>query len=252
MRAVKIIFLGTNGWYTTETGNTTCVFMETKDNYIVLDAGNGIYRLDEYVKSVDKPIYVFLSHFHLDHISGLHILAKFRFPQGMTICGHRGTREILDGIMRQPFTVPLEDIPFKIEVKEIEEGVASAFPFHVEAREVPHSSMCLAYRFEVEGRIVTYCTDAGYCRAAVELARDSNVLIAECTLKPGEKNEKWPHLNPADSARIAQEAGAEKLVLMHFDADNYRSIYDREKAQAVAEKVFKNTTAARDGMVVEL
>jgi ribonuclease BN (tRNA processing enzyme) len=252
MFTAKMVFLGTNGWYTTETGNTTCVFMETKDSYIVLDAGNGIYRLDEYVKKADKPIYVFLSHFHVDHISGLHILAKFKFPQGLTICGHKGARDILDRIMRQPYTVPFRDLPFKTEVRELEEGISSGFPFRLEAREVPHSSTCFAYRFEIGSKVITYCTDAGYCPAAVELARGADVLITECSLRPGEKNEKWPHLNPADAAGLAREAKAGKLVLIHFDADNYRTAGDRERAQAEAGKVFNNVTAARDGMVLEI
>ena len=38
---MKIIFLGTNGWYDTKTGNTLSVFMKTKKEYIILDAGSG-------------------------------------------------------------------------------------------------------------------------------------------------------------------------------------------------------------------
>jgi hypothetical protein len=52
---VKIIFLGTNGWYDSETGNSICTLIDTQDHYIILDAGNGIYKADRYIKK-DKPV----------------------------------------------------------------------------------------------------------------------------------------------------------------------------------------------------
>jgi len=76
---MKVYFLGTNGWCDTDLGNTLCVLVETKQAYIVFDAGNGLFKLDKYIKD-NRPIYLFLSHFHLDHIIGLHSLNKFYFP----------------------------------------------------------------------------------------------------------------------------------------------------------------------------
>jgi len=55
---MKIIFLGTNGWYDTETGNTTCILLEANDYYIILDAGNGLYKADKYIIKENKPIYI--------------------------------------------------------------------------------------------------------------------------------------------------------------------------------------------------
>jgi len=55
---MKVIFLGTNGWYDTKTGNTPCVLIDTKTHYIILDAGDGIYKLDKYI-TTQKPIYLF-------------------------------------------------------------------------------------------------------------------------------------------------------------------------------------------------
>ena len=86
---MKIHFLGTNSWYTNSTGNTACVLIDAKDRYIIFDAGNGLYKIDEYIKE-DKPISLFISHFHIDHISGLQILLKFDFPQGIDIYVAKG------------------------------------------------------------------------------------------------------------------------------------------------------------------
>ena len=51
---MKATFLGTNGWYDTTTGNTVCILIETEKYDMVLDAGNGIHKLDSYV-SGRKP-----------------------------------------------------------------------------------------------------------------------------------------------------------------------------------------------------
>lgn len=77
-------------------------------------------------------------------------------------------------------------------------------------------------------------------------------MIAECSFKIGQKSDKWPHLNPEDATRIAKEACAKKLALVHFDADIYRTMQDRRAAEAYAQKIFNNTYCAMDGMEIEI
>lgn len=247
---MKVIFLGTNGWYDTDTGNTTCTLIETDEYYIILDAGNGIFKIDNYIEG-KKPIYLFISHFHLDHIIGLHILNKFNFKQGMYIYGQIGTKSILDILVNTPFTVPLSRIPYKVEVHELSEGIHN-IPFQVECRFLLHSSKCMGYRLNVDRKIITYCTDTGICEYAIELSRNADLLIAECSFKSAQRNIEWPHLNPEDAAQIAKEASTRKLALLHFDANIYRTIHKREQAQENARKIFKNTLAAVDGLEIEI
>ena len=97
---IKVHFLGTNGWYSSQTGDTTCHLLELPNCYIILDAGNAIYKIDEHIIE-NKPIYLFLSHFHMDHIFGLHILNKFHFEQTLTICCYDGGEKILNNILKQ-------------------------------------------------------------------------------------------------------------------------------------------------------
>ncbi|MEI6315542.1 MAG: MBL fold metallo-hydrolase, partial [Syntrophus sp. (in: bacteria)] len=116
---MKVVFLGTNGWYDTVTGNTICTLVQTADYDILLDAGNGITKADQYgVGDNGRPVYLFLSHFHLDHVVGLHTLAKFSFPGGLTICGPEGSRSILHTLVNQPFTLSLDDLPYPVTVLE--------------------------------------------------------------------------------------------------------------------------------------
>jgi ribonuclease BN (tRNA processing enzyme) len=247
---MKVIFLGTNGWYNTETGNTPCVLVDTNSYYFVFDAGDGIYKLDEYI-TANKPIYLFLSHFHLDHISGLHILNKFRFKQGLYIYGQKGTREILHYLLDHPFTAPINKLPLKIKIRELSEGV-HRIPFRVTCRRLFHVDPCFGYRVNFGGKIITYCTDTGTCNNTLELARNADVLIHECAEKSDQRSPKWPHTTPQEAAELAMKANVKQLVLFHFSAAVYKSIKERKEAEKVARAIFKNTVAAIDVMEITI
>jgi len=249
---VKVVFLGTNGWYDTATGNTICTLLRTRDFDLLLDAGNGLAKADQYGAGADgRPVYLFLSHFHLDHVVGLHTLAKFSFAGGLTICGPAGARDILAMLVAQPFTLPLADLPYPTVVRELpaEQGALS---FPVTALPLRHASLTLGCRLELDGLVIAYCPDTGYCANAVLLAREADLLIAECAYRRGQGSEDWPHLNPETAARIAREAGAKRLALTHFDARIYDRPELRREAEQDARAIFPGSFAAGDGLELEL
>ncbi len=249
---MKVIFLGTNGWYDTPTGNTICTLIRSERHDIILDAGIGFYKIDHYIPVGDeKPTTLLLSHFHLDHIYGLHMLVKCRFPHGLTLCGPSGARKIMETIVNSPFTVSLDRLPFTTTVLEVpEETERLSFPLDV--KPLLHSGVTLGYRIKIDGKIIAYCPDTGYCENAVDLGCNADLLIMECAYKSGENDENWPHLNPETAARIAVEAGAGKLVLTHFAAGTYLTLAERKVSEGVAQGIFPNTLAAMDDMVVDL
>lgn len=107
---------------------------------------------------------------------------------------------------------------------------------------------CFGYRLEIENKIVSYCTDTGYCDNSVELSRNADLLISECSLAPGQQTPDWPHMNPELAAKLAVESGAKKLALTHFDAAVYETMAQRKRAEKIAKRIFRNTIAAKDGM----
>jgi ribonuclease BN (tRNA processing enzyme) len=247
---MKITFLGTNGWYDTGTGNSVCALLQTKKYDIVLDAGNGIYKLREYCDG-SKPVFILLSHFHLDHIAGLHTLIKLRLKKGLVICGLKGARRLLGEFINSPFTVPLKKLPYPVKILELP-SQAALLPFRVESLPLVHADPVLGFRLKLEGKTVTYCTDTGYCPNALKLARGADLLITECAHLPGEHNPGWPHFNPETAGKLALEAGARRLALTHFSADRYHKPALRSMALRLARKVFNNTIAAKDGLQLEI
>jgi ribonuclease BN (tRNA processing enzyme) len=153
--------------------------------------------------------------------------------------------------INSPFTASLSQMPFSVSVNELPED-RHKLPFAVESRKLLHPSLTLGYRLEVEGKVISYCPDTGYCENAVELAKSADILIAECAYKNGQFSESWPHLNPETAARIAGEADARRLALVHFDAETYKTIAERKEAGRVAQDIFKNTFITTDGMMVEI
>ena len=247
---MKIIFLGTNGWYSTGTGNTPSILIDSNDHYTILDAGDGIYKVDKYIKT-EKPIYLFLSHFHLEHIFGLHILVKFKFKQPLRIYGKVGTKDIVNLIVNSPFTVPVDKLPYKVLVEELTEG-KHELPFNITCKLLPHPDPSLGLRLELDGKIITYCTDTGPHENILELAKNADVFISECAHKSGRFDKDWPHMNPEEAAKAAKEANVKQLILTHFDAVEYRTIQERKQAQKNVRKVFENTIAAFDDMELEI
>jgi ribonuclease BN (tRNA processing enzyme) len=246
---MRIHFLGTMGWFDSKLGNTLCVLVDTGKEYIIFDAGTGIYKIDTYIKD-KRPIYLFLSHFHLDHIIGLHILNKFSFSQGIKAFGPKGTEKMFKLVINSPYSKPISKLKTKITVRDLRENLK--FPFNIRFKELLHTTVCYGYRLHSEGKVIAFCTDTGPCDGIKELAKDADVLIAESSLPPATVDRGWPHLNPEQAARTARAANAKKLALVHFDSGDYPKDSNIALAKEAAQKIFKNTLAARDGLCLKV
>jgi len=248
---MNVNLLGTNGWYDTSTGNTICVLIETHASVIILDAGSGLQKADRFI-SADKPVHLFLSHLHLDHLIGLHLLNKFDLPKGLTIHCRRGDLEHLKTIIASPYSMPFSALSYQVAFMEHEGTVIDLDGFTVRSAPMRHSVPTIGFRFDIEGKTVAYCLDTGYCQSAVDLARNADLLIAECAFRPGEESVHWPHLNPESAARLALDAGAKRLVLVHFDAFRYPDRESRMEAEIAARKIYKGALAAEDDQIIAL
>ncbi len=244
---MKITFLGTNGWFDTGCGNTICTLIETNQSYIILDAGNGIHKASKYIKK-DVPVYLFLSHFHIDHIEGLHTLAKFNF-QSLQIIGQTGTKSTIQNFLAPRYSLPVNKLPYPCSITDIKEGWHKS-PCKFRALRLVHSSKCFGYRFEIDDKAISYCTDTGYCKNSEMLSANADLLISECAYLSGQKSDSWPHMNPQLAAKLAVQSKAKKLALTHFDAALYTTMNKRKKAQEHAQKIFPKTFSAHDELKI--
>lgn len=248
---MQITFLGTNGWYDSHTGNTPSALIETSTHYIVLDAGFGIAKLVDFIKT-DKPIFIFISHFHIDHICGLHTLAKLqKLKNKITIFGQKGLKKYFNIFVNHPFSASVSELKLNLCLEELKPGKHN-LSFEVICLPLKHADPSMGYRMNLDGKIIAYCSDTAVCPNDAELAKDADLFIHECAFLPNHGPDKWGHTEPAEAGQLARDAGAKKLILTHLGADGYNSKEKRNEAERVARNIFPQTTVAFDGMTVEI
>jgi ribonuclease Z len=100
------------------------------------------------------------------------------------------------------------------------------------------------------GRVVAIVMDTAWCDAAIELARDADLLVCESTFLEENSRlaELYGHLTARQAAEIARLAGARRLLLTHF------SQREPDTARYVAEaaEVFPAVVGAEDLMQVAI
>lgn len=178
--------------------------------------------------------------------------AQFPLPSGL-----RGScTSAQHGIPCLAYRVELERIP----TFQVERAQALGLPVQLWSR-LQHGET-LVYNGETitpqqvlgpprRGISLAYITDTRPTPALHILAHDVDLLICEsmyddpADLPLAQAN---AHMLAEESAAIARDASAHELVLTHFSP----KIYDPSGAEKAARRVFSNTRAARDGMVITL
>jgi ribonuclease BN (tRNA processing enzyme) len=79
------------------------LLVETNKEYIILDAGTGFYKVKDYLKA-RKPVYLFLSHFYLNHIISLHTLNRLHLAQRLDVYGPPPLKKVFDTFINKPYT----------------------------------------------------------------------------------------------------------------------------------------------------
>jgi len=96
-----------------------------------------------------------------------------------------------------------------------------------------------------KGRKVTIVLDTKLNQNAINLAKDSDILISESSFSSEDKDhaKEFKHLTATDAAVIAKKAKVKRLILTHVSQRYEGNISIIEKE---AKKMFKNTSIAKD------
>ncbi len=102
------------------------------------------------------------------------------------------------------------------------------------------------------GKSVAYCLDTQFSERSIELADKCTALIHETTFGPDaiDMARDRKHSTMEDAARVAREAGAERLIATHFS-----SRYDGRQIAQIGDEardVFGNITLGRDLLEIDV
>lgn len=218
-----------------------------------MDCGPGTVRcLGDAGVGVSEVERVVLSHFHTDHVLDLFALAFARrnpsvdpdeLPE-LEVIGPEGLGDFLagapSGLAESWRRAPRQRVTEVPAHASLEAG-----GLRFTCQPARHSKEALHWRADLGQRAsLTFSGDTGEHEGLPELARSTDLLIAECAFGPDETPDV--HLNAGAAGRAARDAEAGALLLTHF----YPHVDPRLAVAEAAELFGGPVLAAHDGMAL--
>lgn len=219
VRGLKAWLLGSGGWIPTEERETTCVLIRDVADALLLDAGTGLRRLvtDPGLLEGVRRLDITLTHFHLDHVCGLAYVPALPVTPTVWAPGNwlygKPSAELLDPLRRPPIS---PSSPNELgDVHELGLGSQSIGAFTVTARaQARHWAPTAGLRI---GSALALVTDTAYDPESAVLARDVTHLLHEAWSTSDEPVASEGDATAAEAGRVAQDARAGHLTLVHLN-----------------------------------
>jgi phosphoribosyl 1,2-cyclic phosphodiesterase len=255
-------------------GHTSCVALARDDAAgpaLVLDGGTGLRRLTPLLGGGPFSGTILLTHLHWDHVQGLPFFAAGDRPDARVSLllpeqeDGAGAEQALARSMSPP-SFPIEPSGLRGDwtFGTVAAGPLKAEGFTVEARRIPHKGgATVGYRVSDGHSVVTYMPDhcptlcgpgpegwGEYHPAALDLARDTDLLIHDAFLLPAEVPElaAFGHAAADYAIGLGQRAGARQVLLAHHKPDRTDDELDRLAARVAGT----GATVAAEGAMIRL
>jgi phosphoribosyl 1,2-cyclic phosphodiesterase len=260
-------------------GNTSCVEVRPRGGSpIIIDAGTGLRRLgkslmEEAFRDGAGETSILISHTHWDHVQGLPF-----FSAGDRADSHvevllpeqsNGTSalDVLAGLMSPPY-FPIGPMTLRgaWSFRSIAPGESEVAGFAVLAREIPHKGgRTFGYRVSDGHSSLAYLPDHNptslgggadgfgeYHAAALELARDVDVLVHDAQLMPEELASEgdFGHAVADYAVALGERAGAGSVMLFHHRLDRTDDALDALEKRLAAR--WPGVSVAAEGVTLRL
>lgn len=245
---LEIVFYGTSGWFENETGCTSCTGVFINDQDIVLfDLGTGVRKIKrESVRG--KNMTVILSHLHLDHCYGLHILPMFQ-PASLTIVIHKSLKPYLETLFSFPFMKPSNELGFPVHICSVENTIVDCERFSIKSKALKHNTPVIGAELQLGSTSIGYCVDSTLCDSLLDISKHCEILIIESSPIAGKKTNGF-HLSLEELKEVLTTTHAKKVIMTHFGPFKYPTLKSRELLLTSIKEYHNNIIMAYDGLVI--
>ncbi len=233
-------------------GNTSCLEIKSGRQRLIFDAGTGLRELGHKIHvRPGTELHIFLSHCHLDHMSGLpffHPLHK----RGVTVhlYGPHGKQRPLRQIIQSLFSEEFYPIPFNklaatLRFHSLQKSQRKIGPFTITSHPLNHPGSTLGYVIATSNKRVGYVTDhepiegfrhvKGISSRQYEtnlhqwltgldvLIHDAQYLDRQYGQYRGWGHSPWHYV-----ISLAEQIVAKQLILFHHSPDNSDALLEKE------------------------
>jgi ribonuclease Z len=249
----RLIILGSASAVSDEQHDNTHMLLEGQNSVVLIDCGsNALVKMKRLGIPYEDLTDVILTHFHPDHVYGFPILLNNMWLLGrkraLRVYGLSHCIERTEDMMHAfswttwPNFFP---VAFHRVVERNGALVMDNQDFRITAYPVKHFIPTIGLRIvdKASGKIIGYTCDTEPIPNLIDIGRDAHLLIHEAA------GQSEGHSSPAQAGEIATEAGAEKLILIHYD------VWDKDPSHLVpqAQSTFAGPVElAKDNAIYEL
>ena len=210
-------------------GNTSCVLLDHDDFFLIFDAGSGLQQCEASVDLSLKPMFIFLSHFHYDHVLGLLFLKQLHTNTHPIYIVHPSP-DIASSVFSSLFNpnlFPISLSTLKNYPKFIHPDECSSFSINIESFELNHNGKSYAYKMSQNNKTFIYATDNALTdnntTHFIRFFNNASILIHDCFFYNENKlaYKSWGHSFLDQCLNVGLLANVDHLCLFHHKP--YRS-----------------------------
>lgn len=203
--------------------NTSCVELDLGDQTsIFFDAGSGI-RAATSGRSF-KKLFIYLSHFHWDHIQGLPFVEALGKMPIQILSGFDDMKSRLSHLFDERFhPVPFKTFEESLDLQVLKESqIVEISGLKLQIAALNHPGKSFGARVESSNQSFVYATDSDYQSLSANASKlfqscDFAVVDSQYLIEDFEKKSHYGHASYRKAIQTCIDHGVKNCVLFHFD-----------------------------------